>query len=276
MGGADPMAAMGMGLVGQQGFAEPNAYVAQMGGQEFGAQGAGFRQQQQPAFGGYGQQQQAGGMGMGSPVVLVSDINAETDPAIMLPSLFALFGVYGDVLRIKILYNKRNTAMIQFADGFQASLAVANLHHASLHGTTINVNPSKNFEVRVPRESADGTTDTSLTKDYTGCQEHRYKGRQINQKNVNAPSRVLHVANIMDGSTEQQLRDLFATHQSAGHPAVVEFFKTSRKMCYIGMESVEAGVNALVALHNHTFGSYPLRVSFSPKDIAQLTNSDAA
>lgn len=280
--GLDPMAAMGMGaagagMMGGQQYGAPDAYGqmgGQMGGQpDFGAQG-GFRQQQQqqPAYGGYGQQQQ---QQIGSPVVLVSELNAETDPEVMLQSLFTLFGVYGDVWRVKILYNKRNTAMIQFADAYQASLACANLNHSPLHGTTINVNPSKHFEVKLPRGGADGQQDSNLTKDFSDSPNHRYRGRQINPKNVNAPSRVLHVANVMEGSTEQQLRDAFGVHQATG-PPVVEFFKTSRKMCYVGMESVEAGVNALMALHNTQFGNYPLRVSFSPKDIAQLTNSDAA
>ncbi|KAF7243493.1 Polypyrimidine tract-binding protein 2 [Varanus komodoensis] len=37
-------------------------------------------------------------------------------------SLFTLFGVYGDVQRVKILYNKKDSALIQMADGNQSQL----------------------------------------------------------------------------------------------------------------------------------------------------------
>ena len=38
---------------------------------------------------------------------------------------FVLFkGHYGDVLRVKILFNKKDTALIQFADAQQASTGI--------------------------------------------------------------------------------------------------------------------------------------------------------
>lgn len=36
-------------------------------------------------------------------------------------------GVYGTVQRVKILYNKKDTALVQFADGGQAHNGNANL-----------------------------------------------------------------------------------------------------------------------------------------------------
>lgn len=55
-----------------------------------------------------GQLQAQTAYGGGSPVVLVNKLAEAVTP----DHLFALFGVYGDVLRVKILYNKRDTAMI--------------------------------------------------------------------------------------------------------------------------------------------------------------------
>jgi RNA recognition motif-containing protein len=37
--------------------------------------------------------------------------------------LFKLFGVYGNVMRVKILYKKRDNALIEFKDENQAALA---------------------------------------------------------------------------------------------------------------------------------------------------------
>ncbi|KAA3679497.1 uncharacterized protein DEA37_0012270 [Paragonimus westermani] len=35
-------------------------------------------------------------------------------------ALFTLFGVYGDVTRVKIMFNKKDTALVQFSDSQQA------------------------------------------------------------------------------------------------------------------------------------------------------------
>ena len=37
-----------------------------------------------------------------------------------------LLGCYGDVLRVKILYNKKDSALIQFAESFQAQTGLYN------------------------------------------------------------------------------------------------------------------------------------------------------
>ena len=39
-------------------------------------------------------------------------------------------GVYGDVVRVKILFNKKDTALIQFNDGQQAQTGTSYNHHA--------------------------------------------------------------------------------------------------------------------------------------------------
>ena len=38
-----------------------------------------------------------------------------------------LLGCYGDVLRVKILYNKKDSALIQFAESFQAQTGLYNV-----------------------------------------------------------------------------------------------------------------------------------------------------
>eukprot|EP00079_Xenopus_tropicalis_P024223 XP_012816778.1 PREDICTED: polypyrimidine tract-binding protein 2 isoform X2 [Xenopus tropicalis] len=55
----------------------------------------------------------------GNTVLLVSNLNEEM---VSPQSLFTLFGVYGDVQRVKILYNKKDSALIQMADGNQSQL----------------------------------------------------------------------------------------------------------------------------------------------------------
>ncbi len=61
-------------------------------------------------------------------------------------------GVYGDVIRVKILFNKKDTALIQMAEPTQAHLAISNLDRTRLYGKTLRVNSSKHTVVQMPKE----------------------------------------------------------------------------------------------------------------------------
>jgi hypothetical protein len=64
-------------------------------------------------------------------VLLVSNMS-ETETEC--DHLFILFGVYGDVQRVKILFNKKDTALIQMAEPQQAMLAISHLDKCKLWG----------------------------------------------------------------------------------------------------------------------------------------------
>jgi len=196
--------------------------------------------------------------GGGSPVVLANRMNADMiNPDV----LFTLFGVFGDVTRIKILYNKRDTAMIQFRDPQQAAHAVQYLNGCTLYGSVMSVASSKAMEVKLPR--GDEEDGQELTKDFTGSDLHRFKRKSfVNLKNVNGPSQVLHVANLHDDCTEEELRSTFSQNYPV---AAVEFFKSTRKMAYVCMQSTDDAVATLIAMHNFPLGGYSIRVSFSHK-----------
>jgi len=205
-----------------------------------------------------------------SPVVLVSHL----DPEKVTPEvLFTLFGVYGDVIRVKILYKQRENALVQFASAQQADYARINLNGCPLFGQEIQVANSRHINnIQMPRE-AEGK---ELTRDFTGSEFHRYRKKMyINPKNMNQPSAVLHVANIHELCTEQELRDLFGA-QVPGARVAVEFFKTNRSQAYVSVETVPNGVFALINLHNFKLREYPLRVSFAPKTPETIVNSDGA
>ncbi|RZC55234.1 hypothetical protein C5167_042081 [Papaver somniferum] len=53
--------------------------------------------------------------------VLVSNLNSDK---IDEDKLFNLFSIYGNIIRIKLLRNKPDHALVQMGDGFQAELAV--------------------------------------------------------------------------------------------------------------------------------------------------------
>ncbi|GLD61807.1 polypyrimidine tract-binding protein 2-like protein [Lates japonicus] len=195
-----------------------------------------------------------------SGVLLASNLNEEM---VTPQSLFTLFGVYGDVQRVKILYNKKDSALIQLSDGNQAQLAMSHLNGQKVFGKVMRVTLSKHQTVALPREGLD---DQLLTKDFSGSPLHRFKKPgSKNFQNIFPPSATLHLSNIRDGVGEDDLRLLFSN--SGGTVKAFKFFQ-DRKMALIQMSSVEEAIQALMDLHNYDMGgNHHLKVSFSKSTI---------
>lgn len=199
--------------------------------------------------------------GPGNSVLLVSNLNAD---AVTPHGLFILFGVYGDVHRVKILFNKKENALVQMADATQAQLALNHLNGQRLYGKVMRATLSKHQTVQLPRE---GQEDQGLTKDYTSSPLHRFKKPgSKNFQNIFPPSATLHLSNIPPSVTEDDLKNLFS---SIGCTVkAFKFFQKDRKMALIQLGCVEEAIQALIELHNHDLGeNHHLRVSFSKSTI---------
>uniref|UniRef100_A0A8D0AFR3 Polypyrimidine tract binding protein 2b n=1 Tax=Sander lucioperca TaxID=283035 RepID=A0A8D0AFR3_SANLU len=193
-----------------------------------------------------------------SGVLLVSNLNEEVSntPA-------HTHTLYGDVQRVKILYNKKDSALIQMSDGNQAQLAMSHLNGQKMYGKIIRVTLSKHQTVALPR---DGLDDQGLTKDYANSPLHRFKKPgSKNFQNIFPPSATLHLSNVPQDVTEDDLRLLFSN--AGGTVKAFKFFQ-DRKMALIQMSTVEEAIQALIDLHNYNMGgSQHLRVSFSKSTI---------
>ncbi|XP_037339741.2 polypyrimidine tract-binding protein 3-like isoform X2 [Pungitius pungitius] len=199
----------------------------------------------------------------GHSVLLVSNLNPESASP---HCLFILFGVYGDVQRVKILFNKKENALVQMSDATQAQLAMSHLNGHRLHGNVIRVMPSKHPVVQLPRGGA-GPDEQPLTWDYSGSALHRFKKPgSKNFNNIFPPSATLHLSNIPSSVSEELLKDLFS---SAGVTVkAFKFFQKDRKMALMQLASVEEAIEALIALHDHQLDhNQHLRVSFSKSTI---------
>ncbi|KFR14929.1 Polypyrimidine tract-binding protein 1, partial [Opisthocomus hoazin] len=199
--------------------------------------------------------------GAGNSVLLVSNLS----PEVITPQcLFILFGVYGDVQRVKILFNKKENALVQMTDGNQAQLAMSHLNGQKLHGKPIRITLSKHQTVQLPR---DGQEDQGLTKDYGNSPLHRFKKPgSKNFQNIFPPSATLHLSNIPPSVTEEDLKMLFSSN--GGMVKGFKFFQKDRKMALIQMGSVEEAIQSIIELHNHDLGeNHHLRVSFSKSTI---------
>uniref|UniRef100_A0A8C6KDV1 Polypyrimidine tract binding protein 3 n=1 Tax=Nothobranchius furzeri TaxID=105023 RepID=A0A8C6KDV1_NOTFU len=174
----------------------------------------------------------------------------------------AAFGVYGDVQRVKILFNKNENALVQMSDATQAQLAMSHLNGQRLHGNVIRVTLSKHPMVQLPRGGA-GQEEQVLTQDFSGSALHRFKKPgSKNFNNIFPPSPTLHLSNISSSVSEEALKDLFS---SRGYTVkAFKFFQKDRRMALMQVASVEEAIEALIELHDHQLDhNQHLRVSFS-------------
>ncbi|CAF1120393.1 unnamed protein product [Adineta steineri] len=180
------------------------------------------------------------------PVILVSNLNEDVS-------------VYGDVHRVKILFNKKDSALIQFATPQQAAVAHQNLDHVTMFGKSIRVSFSKHQFVQMPK---DGTSDMGLTKDFTNSPLHRFKKPgSKNYNNIFPPGNVLHLSNIPTETSEEDIRNIFSQY---GTIKRFKFFEKDRKMALIEMDTIEQAIAGLINTHNYRLAdSMHLRVSFS-------------
>ncbi|KAH9586952.1 Polypyrimidine tract-binding protein 2 [Schistosoma haematobium] len=191
-----------------------------------------------------------------STVLIVSNLNEEK---VYPDALFTLFGVYGDVTRVKIMFNKKSTALVQFSDSQQALTALYHLNGQPLYGKPLKIAVSRFNIVQLPKEDS----DVGLTKDYTNSPLHRFrKPNSKNFANIYAPNHVLHLSNIPSAITEEEVRMIFET--KGYHVTDFKFMMKDKKMALIQLENVDMAIQALIDLHNCqlTENSH-LRISFS-------------
>ncbi|XP_067938190.1 polypyrimidine tract-binding protein 1-like [Watersipora subatra] len=198
----------------------------------------------------------------GNSVVLVSNLNAQK---VSPDALFTLFGMYGDVMRVKILYHRLDTALIQYADKASAISACNYLDKVTFWQTEVRVIMSKYNTIQMPSDGA-SPEGQRLTKDYTTSDLHRYRKLGTrNLSNIYAPSATLHLANLPEPTEEQTLVKEFSNY---GTVVAFKFFVKDRRMALIQMGSIMQGVEALMGMHNFTLNhSHHMRVSFSKSPI---------
>uniref|UniRef100_A0A8C1W3E3 Polypyrimidine tract-binding protein 1 n=1 Tax=Cyprinus carpio TaxID=7962 RepID=A0A8C1W3E3_CYPCA len=161
----------------------------------------------------------------GNSVMLVSNLNPES---VTPQCLFILFGVYGDVMRVKILFNKKENALVQMSDGTQAQLGIHNALHIS--------------------------TFTRLQELLQHLPSFLY-----------SPS-FQYTVSPLNLDQSEHLRGLFLSSGSV--VKAFKFFQKDRKMALIQLGSVEEAIESLIKFHNHDLGeNHHLRVSFSKSTI---------
>ncbi|XP_050235524.1 polypyrimidine tract-binding protein homolog 3 isoform X2 [Mercurialis annua] len=181
--------------------------------------------------------------------VLVSNLNPDR---IDEDKLFNLFSLYGNIVRIKLLRNKPDHALVQMGDGFQAELAVHFLKGAMLFGKRLEVNFSKH---------------PNITQ---GADTHEYANSNLNRFNRNAaknyryccsPTKMIHLSTLPQDITEEEIVSHLEEHGTIVNTKLFEM--NGKKQALVLFETEEEATEALVCKHAISISGSIIRISFS-------------
>lgn len=87
--------------------------------------------------------------------------------------LFNLLGLYGNVIRIKILFKNRRNALIEFQNPEQAQKCKHHLNKIPFYGQELKINESNQQEIQTTGPSENGSA--LLFSDFKNSLEHRFR-----------------------------------------------------------------------------------------------------
>ncbi|VDP13188.1 unnamed protein product [Soboliphyme baturini] len=171
--------------------------------------------------------------GYGGPVVMVYGIDQEKWNC---DKLFNLMCLYGNVLRIKFMKSKVDTAMVQMGDAQQMQAAID-----FLHGTAVfDTKPSKQTSLHDIRDPFDLPDGSPSFRDYTRSRNQRFSTAEAASRNrIVRPTKVLHWFNAPGDALAPEKIVIFPMKSDRSSSGIIEF------------DTVEHAVEALIKC-NHT------------------------
>jgi RNA recognition motif-containing protein len=186
--------------------------------------------------------------------VMVRNLPADTT----CDDLFKLFGMYGNISKVKIFYKNPDTGLVQFQESYQANLAKKFLNNCPLKKHPLSVSLSKTDINTTITENSD------FYRDYATQKGQRYrKVGSKNFRNIAQPSKVLHLSNLNQDKDLKFYLDIFS---SCGTVVNYMVLSGDSQNLLLEMGSLEEAVEALVRFHNAEILEKYLKVSFSKYD----------
>lgn len=175
----------------------------------------------------------------GSKVVFVKNLNED----VVTPDILSkLFGAYGDVEKLKILWDKRSNAMIQFTSHEGVKNAMQYLQGVELFGKAMKLTEFSHGDVNVDAETK-GEMSLYLGHNHP---QHRF-ARASGPQTIGAPSEKLFIASIPLSWDEAQLRNFISP---AGRVVSVKMLPPKKyQSAIVQMASVQEAINVLTMYH---------------------------
>ncbi|CAJ0603533.1 unnamed protein product [Cylicocyclus nassatus] len=203
------------------------------------------------AFDEYENMQQFPPTGGSGCVLMVYGIEQEK---INCEMLFNLFCQYGNVLRIRFMATKKDTAMAELGTPMAVTHVLKFLQGVSLFGLTLQLKPSIQTCVRDVHDPFDMPDGSPSFRDYSMSALQRFSTPDAAARNrLIFPTNMLHWYNAPVNMDEAKIRQLFAEKNAPEPKSVTVFTGRSERSSSgtVEMETIEQANEAL-ALVNHT------------------------
>jgi hypothetical protein len=195
----------------------------------------------------------------GSPVLVVEGIDeTQTKPE----HLAALFALYGNVVRIKLLKN-RETALVQLVDVVQCKLALEYLQGCLIHGRTLSLSLSRGGTIPPPTKVLEEGDSEQSIQDFTPYPLLYSRHKPDRPQRLFVPSNTLHVSNMPDGTSEDELLTVLVAE--GAEVEYIRFLDENHHIALVVCSSVENALETLVRCHAQLVGSLlprPMRIGF--------------
>jgi len=188
-------------------------------------------------------------------VLILNNISKNIGPA----ELAKLIGCYGDVLRIKFIYKKQESAFVVVKDEEHAQRVIHHLNGQHVFdGPPLAIEFSRHQNLTPFRG---GEFEIEIDPD-DRCHRYSFRGEQRELRTLTAPTKTLHISNIPSGVDEQEVADYMDA-------VAFEFLRSKKGMGYCKFNSIREAAASLMSNHGTRFQGSRLRVSFTRSRIFQ-------
>ncbi|KAH9548974.1 hypothetical protein CY35_11G116100 [Sphagnum magellanicum] len=166
--------------------------------------------------------------------------------------LFNLFSNYGNIVRVKILHNKPDHALIQMGDGFQSELAFNYLKGVTLFGKRMDVNFSKHAQINPSPDTSDFSSSPLNRFNRNAAKNYRY---------CCAPTKMIHVSSLPANITKEDIVAHLSPHGNIINAKIFE--SNGKKQALVLFENEDQATEALVCKHATQLQNSNIRLAFS-------------
>ncbi|GAB5355118.1 hypothetical protein AAMO2058_000178500 [Amorphochlora amoebiformis] len=181
-------------------------------------------------------------------------------------ALFHIFQCYGDVLRVKILWQKEDQALVELSSPDEAQDAYMNLSGGQLKlwGNEIAVDFSRNPTIRMKPHDRQTKEYASLSRDYT---DSKMRLRWSRKKRVPArPSRLLFVYGLPRGTSYREVYEHFRDFDPDG----VQIMNKNTRIALVRFPTFDLALDALINRNDSTLKREHIRICFSTQEPESL------
>jgi hypothetical protein len=208
-----------------------------------------------------------GSDGGSGKVVMIHNLDPEVIKDVN--PLFTFCSAFGNVDRIKIMFNKRDTAFIQMASVSDANNIIRHCQGLDIFGKTLVIVRSKIENIHLPYTLInENNEELNLTKDFTNSPARRFSPKFEKRRSyICTPTNMLYISNLPELFSEKELKYALDGEMNK----IVNMKPMNKGVTHtylVQCMSATAAVKILMFKHLMKFKGNHVRISFTAAQIS--------